>query len=85
MGESRTYGSVRGARDETRVPTATMAMPRDDAIIFGDLIGKLDALRLAGLISGTRPLPKPLNRLRLFIVKPSKFIACFAGRPEQFI
>ena len=32
MRESRTYGSVRGARDETRVPTATMhqgtAVPR---------------------------------------------------------
>jgi len=25
MRESRTYGSVRGARDETRVPTATPA------------------------------------------------------------
>ena len=25
MRESRTYGSVRGARDETRVPTATKA------------------------------------------------------------
>ena len=25
MRESRTYGSVRGARDETRVPTATTA------------------------------------------------------------
>jgi hypothetical protein len=29
MRESRTYGSVRGARDETRVPTATDAfLPR---------------------------------------------------------
>src|SRR5713101_5437901 len=26
MRESRTYGSVRGARDETRVPTATMLL-----------------------------------------------------------
>jgi hypothetical protein len=26
MRESRSYGSVRGARDETRVPTATAAM-----------------------------------------------------------
>jgi hypothetical protein len=26
MRESRTYGSVRGARDETRVPTATFAV-----------------------------------------------------------
>ena len=31
MRESRTYGSVRGARDETRVPTATgfFAAPRE--------------------------------------------------------
>src|ERR1700741_3812368 len=28
MRESRTYGSVRGARDETRVPTATRARVR---------------------------------------------------------
>ena len=26
MRESRTYGSVRGARDETRVPTATVLL-----------------------------------------------------------
>src|SRR6202048_3430214 len=28
MRETRTYGSVRGARDETRVPTATSSQPR---------------------------------------------------------
>src|SRR5215471_19997155 len=30
MRESRTYGSVRGARDETRVPTATQSAAKND-------------------------------------------------------
>ena len=30
MRESRTYGSVRGAYDETHVPTATLARPVED-------------------------------------------------------
>jgi hypothetical protein len=32
MRESRTYGSVRGARDEIRVPTATPTLKRRDFI-----------------------------------------------------
>ena len=62
MRESRTYGSVRGARDETRVPTATgdvgfcegfrMTAHRDDAACTGAGVrkppGKETAVRDTG-------------------------------------
>ena len=41
MRESRTYGSVRGARDEIRVPTATTASRRH-GLLQGD--GPVSAL-----------------------------------------
>ena len=45
MRESRTYGSVRGARDETRVPTATSA--RVIRLIFKPVKSALLASKVA--------------------------------------
>jgi hypothetical protein len=63
MRESRKYGSVRGARDETRVPTATREMSESRVGSAGT--GRRLAVNLSQLeCSGHRLLPTVRDEAR---------------------
>jgi hypothetical protein len=57
MRESRPYGSVRGARDETRVPTATMIF----AAIHESVHGTFETYRPMRLVSVRRVRPEVIG------------------------
>ena len=73
MRESRTYGSVRGARDETHVPTATVSREGGSKM-------KLPRRRFLHLAAGAAALPavSRVARAQAYPARPVRIIVGFA-------